>query len=321
MDINSLYYFVEFAKDLNMTHAANRLFISQQTLSNHIQRLENNLGATLLYRKPKPSLTAAGETLLTFAKTVIQEHKNLQDTISDISHEERGVLRFGASRFRMDNFIPNIIEKYSAEYPHVQLNLVDAVSSKLEPMVMDGQLDFALILDGDPNPRLMTHDLLKDQIYICVADSLLKQYYGEEAENLKNMAKDGTTVKGFDRLPFCLFNNRLGRQIMNCFDEISVKPNIYMTSSYMEINVSACCRRLAACFASQMGLANMYQQIPEDINVFPLMFRGKPVIQNLLVVYLKERYLPSYSKFFLEKLLEYFANIEQKSFTRAAGDT
>ena len=41
MDIESLYYFSELSKSLNMTHTANRLYISQQTLSNHIQRLEN----------------------------------------------------------------------------------------------------------------------------------------------------------------------------------------------------------------------------------------------------------------------------------------
>ena len=40
MDTLSLYYFSELAKDLHITRTANRLFISQQTLSNHIMRLE-----------------------------------------------------------------------------------------------------------------------------------------------------------------------------------------------------------------------------------------------------------------------------------------
>ena len=43
MDLISLYYFSELAKDLHMTRTANRLFISQQTLSNHIKRLEDSL--------------------------------------------------------------------------------------------------------------------------------------------------------------------------------------------------------------------------------------------------------------------------------------
>ena len=52
MDITSLYYFTEVAKDLHITRTANRLYISQQTLSNHIQRLEEHFGAQLLNRKP-----------------------------------------------------------------------------------------------------------------------------------------------------------------------------------------------------------------------------------------------------------------------------
>ena len=47
MDLTSLYYFQELSKDLNMTKTAERLYISQQTLSNHIQRLEQYYGTKL----------------------------------------------------------------------------------------------------------------------------------------------------------------------------------------------------------------------------------------------------------------------------------
>ena len=60
MDLESLYYFRELTKDLNMTRTAHRLFLSQQTLSNHIARLEKDCGTPLFYRKPRLSLTEAG---------------------------------------------------------------------------------------------------------------------------------------------------------------------------------------------------------------------------------------------------------------------
>ena len=47
MDTTSLYFFQELSKDLHMTRCAERLYISQQTLSNHIQRLEKELGCRL----------------------------------------------------------------------------------------------------------------------------------------------------------------------------------------------------------------------------------------------------------------------------------
>lgn len=90
MDITSLYYFSELAKDLHMTRTANRLFISQQTLSNHILRLEEYYGTQLFYRKPSLSLTNAGEFVLAFANIVIKEETNLKDILGDIEQQERG---------------------------------------------------------------------------------------------------------------------------------------------------------------------------------------------------------------------------------------
>ena len=49
MDTISLYYFTEAAKDLNFTQTANRLFLSQQSLSNHISRLENHFGINYVW--------------------------------------------------------------------------------------------------------------------------------------------------------------------------------------------------------------------------------------------------------------------------------
>ncbi len=99
MDMISLYYFSELARELHMTRTASRLFISQQTLSNHIQRLEEYYGTPLLHRKPALSLTTAGELVLAFADRINHEHINLKDILSDVAQQERGVLRFGARPF------------------------------------------------------------------------------------------------------------------------------------------------------------------------------------------------------------------------------
>ena len=89
MDTLSLYYFSELAKDLHITRTANRLFISQQTLSNHIMRLEEYYGVKLLNRKPSLSLTYAGEYVLSFAETMNRENANLMDILADIGlHKE-----------------------------------------------------------------------------------------------------------------------------------------------------------------------------------------------------------------------------------------
>ena len=316
MDIVSLYYFSELAKDLHFTRTANRLFISQQTLSNHIQRLEDYYGAKLLNRKPSLSLTCAGEFVLAFADVVNKEHTNLKDILSDIEQQERGILRFGASTLRLNACLPKVLPEFSTKYPNVELRITDTISSQLEPMVLGGELDFAIVLSSEINPRLVHDHLMDDQIYLCVSDSLLHQFYGEETEALKERAIHGAYVKDFSRLPFCIFSNRMGRKILECFDEAHIVPNSFMTSTYTQIGTTACFQRLAACFVPQMSLVDQMDQIPEDINIFPLYRNNEPVIQQLFLIRHRERYLAHYSKYFLDLLSTYFAKVEHTHLER-----
>lgn len=311
MDIISLYYFSELAKDLHMTRTANRLFISQQTLSNHIQRLEEYYGAQLLYRKPTLSLTTAGEFVLGFADVVNKEQVNLKDILSDIEKQDRGVLRFGASAMRMGLCLPAILPKFSQRYPNVEIRLTDTITKHLEPMVLNGTLDFAITLNGEENPKIVVHHLMDDQVYLCVAESLLRAYYGSEADRLKEEALQGAYVENFSKLPFCLFTNRMGYQIQQCFDRTNITPKVYLTSTYTQIGTTVCFQRLAACFVSQMSLVSQRDEIPPDINIFPLYDRERPLTQRLSLIRVKDRYLSHYSKFFLDQLFQYFSGVEQ----------
>lgn len=311
MDIISLYYFSELARDMHMTHTANRLFISQQTLSNHIQRLEDYFGAQLLYRKPGLSLTTAGEFVLSFAEIVLKEQTNLKDILSDIEQQERGVLRFGASTLRLNLCLPAVLPRFSARYPNVSLHITDTVTTQLEPLVLNNSLDFAITLNGTEHSKLVSTPLMNDQVYLCVADSLIHKYYGDRAEGLKEKAVKGAYVEDFSILPFCIFENRMGNQINQCFEEAHITPNIYLTSTYTQIGTTICFQRLAACFCSQMNLVSLRKEIPQDINIFPLYYKGQPLTQMLSLIRLKDRYLAHYSKYFLELLFQYFSEIER----------
>ena len=311
MDLISLYYFSELAKDLHITRTANRLFISQQTLSNHIQRLEDYYGTKLLHRKPALSLTTAGEFVLGFADVVNKEQVNLKDILSDISQQERGVLRFGASNLRLNMCLPAILPQFSARYPNVDIRITDAVTARLEPLVLDGSLDFAVTLNGEDHPKLVSHQLMDDQAYLCVADSLLKRCYGAAAQALKEHSIHGVDVKDFAKLPFCIFNNRMGRQINQCFDAANIIPRAYITSTYTQVGTTVCFQRLAACFISQMSLVSQQKELPGDINIFPLYYKGQPLTQRLSLIRMKDRYLSHYSKFFLEQLFQYFNDMER----------
>ncbi len=302
-----------------MTRTASRLFISQQTLSNHIQRLEEYYGTQLFYRKPSLSLTSAGEFVLAFADIVIKEETNLKDILGDIEQQERGVLRFGASSLRINACLPGILPKFSKTYPKVEMRITEAFSAKLLPMVLNGDLDFAVMLKTEPTPKLIFDDLMKDITYFCIRDDLLQKYCGDRTEAFKAKAESGLELLDISpRIPFCMLDTAIGHEIRSYLDEASIRPTVYATSSDIEVSYSICCDGLAGSFISQMRLARHQGSIPDDINIFPLLYRGKPIYQHLVLARHKDRYLSHYAKYFLELLFQLFSETEELRMTHKA---
>ena len=311
MELVSLYYFTELAKDLHMTRTAERLYVSQQTLSNHIARLESYYGTPLLYRKPGLSLTPAGEHVLSSARTILNEEANLKAILSDIEQQERGILRFGASTLRMNTSLPHILPQFSQRFPKMEIRLTDTISSELTELVLDGELDMALTVASKADARLAEDHMMDDQVYLCVAESLLQAYYGEEAASLKACSANGADLGNFSRLPFCLLENRIGERIRECFAESRVTPWAYITSTYTHISASVCFQRLAAAFIPHICLAEQRKEIPDDINIFPLLHNGRPLIQQVNLIRLRERFLPRPHRYFQDLLSGYLRAVEQ----------
>lgn len=317
MEIISLYYFSEVAKSLHITETANRLHITQQTLSNHILRLERDFGAQLLNRKPNVSLTYAGEFVLAFAETVLKEQTNLTDILSDIEHNERGMIRFGASSMRM-NTLTAVLPAFIERYPNVELRLSSVISQKLETMVLDGELDMAIVISEKTVPELVQDDLMDDQIFLCAADPLLRKYYGDEAEEIKARSLNGAVVGDFARLPFCVLNNHMGERIRKCFDECGAEPKTLLTSAYTYISTSVGFQGSAAFFASHANLTYRQGEIPENMNIFPLLCEGEPMFLHISLLRHRQRYLTHYAKYFRELLGGYCAAVEHTSVARLA---
>jgi len=311
MDILSLYYFSELAKDLHMTHCANRLYISQQTLSNHILRMEDYYGMPLFERKPSLALTEAGTQVLAFAHSVLKQETNLKDMLAEVAHEERGVIRIGGSETRLSQTLPEILPRFSERYPRVDLQITNAISKELTEMVLENELDLAItVSDLTADARLLSRGLLKDQIYLCVSEPLLQQYYGDETAALKKRSLQGASVGDFSRLPFALTLNRMGRMVKACFDEAGITPRAYITSTYTQIGAQTAIRQLTASFVPQMVLVSLSRSLPKDLNIFPLRLQGEPVALELTSITNRDRYLTGYTRFLQDQICEIFSYVQ-----------
>lgn len=318
MDIISLYYFNELSKDLNVTKTAARLFISQQTLSNHIMRMETEFKVKLFYRKPKLMLTEAGREMLGFAKNVLSEQQHFENLLTDIKEEQQGHIRFGASYLNSRTCLPVVLPLFAKEYPNVSIELTEFTSARLQQLIMGGELDMALTVINDNVPSLKTSLIMEDKIYLCVSEKLLKKVYDKKRKALKEKACYGAYVEDFKELPFSVVSppNILGVSISKCFEEANFSPKVYFSSTSVGLTSTICSNALSACFISHTNLSNSLPILAKDVNIFPLMYKGKPVYHKRYLVHNSRQYMAKYMLRFEELITECFSKLGAKDLTR-----
>lgn len=318
MDFTTLYYFKELTKTLNMTETAKKLFISQQALSNRILKLEKECGVKLFYRKPKLALTSAGEFMLEFSNKILTEKMNFNDRLLDFKNQSTGTIKFGASTLRMNAVLPKIVPKFHELYPDVKIDLTDAISQKLEPLVEAGELDLAIVMSNKDYFNLNKTHLMYDQLYICVPNNLLLKFYGDSVLEKRKEFVKGVSVKEFKELPFLVLDNRLGRQVRACFEEANFKPNVYIDGPYLQITTSIGFTGVGAFFNSRLSLISRKNEIPKNMNIFPLLLNDEPIFQNISLISNKERYPTRFLDSFSDMIVGFFANVENEKVARIA---
>lgn len=320
MNFESIYYFTELAKTLNMNETGEKLYISQQTLSNHIKRLEDYYGTKLFFRKPKLMLTPIGEEYLKYAEKVLTAEADMINKIRDMESEDMGKLIIGASSPRADIFIPSIIEKFTEEFPQVSLVLREKQSQDLEEMCLENKIDIAISIDeAYKNENLKSRLLLEEKLYLCVSDRLLEKYV-EDLATLKEKSLKKIDLRDFEKVPFLLYtqDNRIRNLIDKSFKEAGVKPNNYIETAYSRIALAICNKAIAAVFISQMNIKRWMQEFGDDINVFPIYSKNKPVTLGIYAIKNKNRYSTKYAKRFIELLEEYFDSFNSEKLERIA---
>ena len=141
MNFLHLKYFLLVAEELNITRAAERLYISQQSLSNHISNLERELDVKLFTRSPKLSLTYAGDMLVDTATQILDLHSQFLTKVGDINRHYMGMLRLGISHTCGLALLPDVLPRFREEFPLVEFSLFEGNSSQLEEELSHGRVD------------------------------------------------------------------------------------------------------------------------------------------------------------------------------------
>ena len=145
MDIRELYYLNALAEEGSISRAAERLFITQASLSQFLRQYEAQLGSPLFIRTNKGVRpTPAGQVFLAHAKRILREYQQAQQEFWDNESTVGGTVLFGVSSFRGSYLIPPILKKFYAQNPHAQIHIYEGNSMDLVQKIREDELDLAL---------------------------------------------------------------------------------------------------------------------------------------------------------------------------------
>lgn len=146
MELRVLRYFLTVTQERNITRAAQKLLISQPTLSKQLSDLEHELGTTLFIRGHKQiTLTSEGEYLRSKAAEII----TLADkTAINIQSDQiiSGDLTIGAGESIGMSNIMKIVSDIMQDYQGVKIHLVSGNAEEMESMLNHGSIDFAVLM-------------------------------------------------------------------------------------------------------------------------------------------------------------------------------
>ncbi|MBL4905995.1 MAG: LysR family transcriptional regulator [Sneathiella sp.] len=214
MDIYQLRYFLAVVETRNFSRAAERVFVSQPTLSAGIKKLETDLGVVLINRGTRNiTLTDAGLRFLPRARTVIYECNAAKQEASVKTSSHR--LKIGIHRIIPIPHLAALLADFKTAHPDVQIALKEGSVEQLQSWLADGRIDLAISVPPIESEKIQFERLLKTKWVLAVSKS--HSFAGRSSIPLKQL----------DRLDFihrshCITETETTRT----FAKESVNPHI-----------------------------------------------------------------------------------------------
>jgi len=231
---------IVLAKELSITKAAEKLYISQPALSYRIKQIEKKFGAPIITRSQRGiQFTTEGEYVLNYAREMLTQLRKTKDLIENTSQHTTGTIRLGVSSNYAHYKLPYYLKQFLSKYPAVQIHVTTGWSTDIMELLRKEEIQLAivrgnhlwnqkkLLLHQEPIcivskkeinltdlPNLPRIDYKTDRSLDTILDSWWFEHYDEapnitmtvdKVETCKEMVKHGL---GYAIIPqICLHDN------------------------------------------------------------------------------------------------------------------
>ncbi|AOA58521.1 LysR family transcriptional regulator [Acinetobacter larvae] len=265
MDLKSLRIFVEVVECQSFSLAAERLFLTQPSISKSIKALEDELGEALFKkgeakRKRDVALTYSGELIYQHALKILKEEMRLYDTVAQVKQLQTGTLTLGLPPLGSVLF-SSLIALFHKQYPDIQLSFLEVGANGIDEALADKSIDVGILL-SNLRPSFQAIPLVDSPMCLL---SIKESHWKNKATVALSELKEES---------FLLFSDTftLNSMIIKAANSVGFEPKVVCKSSQWEF--------IAKMIESNMGIALLPQMYCEqlDLNKYNISRLVKPTL-------------------------------------------
>lgn len=188
MTLTQLSYIIAVDKYRHFATAAEKSYVTQPTLSMQIHKLEEELGITIFDRSKSPVVpTEVGEKIISQAKAVLKESKQLSDIANFKENELRGTFKIGIIPTIAPYLVPLFIRSFMKQYPLIDLVFEELLTQEVLEKLGTDQIDAGIIATP------------ADQSFIYTEELYVEPFVGYLSHSHPLTEKDKLTVDDLNR--------------------------------------------------------------------------------------------------------------------------
>jgi DNA-binding transcriptional LysR family regulator len=169
VDLRQLEIFVKVAEFGSFSKAAEALFLTQPTVSEHVRTLEEELGIRLLDRLGRgAAITKAGELLASYATRMLALQREARQAMDNFQGRMSGELLVGASTIPGEYVIPLMIGRFKEKFPDISITLLIGDSQTVVDWVAEGRAELGVVGARLPHRSLEYRELMPDDVVVVV---------------------------------------------------------------------------------------------------------------------------------------------------------
>lgn len=161
LELYKVFYVV--AKNKHMTRASEELHISQPAISQSIKKLEDQLGGTLFLRSNKGmELTEEGKMFYEYVKGALELIANAENEFTSFKDLSKGEIKVGCSTTLTKLILMDTLENFHKDYPNININIVNGLTSNLINDLKLGKLDFVIFNESNVKENNLYLEKIKE---------------------------------------------------------------------------------------------------------------------------------------------------------------